>query len=269
MPELRERRSLKSLGRGAAILSAFTPVRSVLGISEIADELAISRSIVHRYVITLVALGYLEQSSSRKYRLGPRVADPGSAAIHSSGLREHARSHLQGLRRRTSLTAGLGVLDGGEVLYVDRMCSLRGDQNETDLSLRAGSRVPAYSSAGGKLLLAHLPEAQQRALISSSRLAGHAAHTITGGEALRREFEAIRQAGFASDEQLAAGLVAIAAPVRNNAGEVIAALELTERRALMSSEELADSLAAHLRASADRISAEMRYRRNGKLAVEV
>jgi DNA-binding IclR family transcriptional regulator len=76
--------------RGLAILGCFTPKCPVLGIADIAGELGMSRSTTHRYVITLVALGYLEQGASRKYRLGLRVTGLGMSALNSTGLREHA-----------------------------------------------------------------------------------------------------------------------------------------------------------------------------------
>ncbi len=96
IPSLREPRYSQSLERGLAILGCFTPARPVLGIADIADELGMSRSTTHRYVITLVALGYLEQGASRKYRLGLRVTDLGMSALNSTGLREHARPYLGG-----------------------------------------------------------------------------------------------------------------------------------------------------------------------------
>jgi IclR family pca regulon transcriptional regulator len=120
MARLREPRYSQSLERGLAILSIFTPKQPVLGIADIADQLGMSRSTTHRYVITLVELGYLEQGSSRKYRLGIRVTDLGMAALNATGLREHAQPHLQELRQLTSYTTSLGVLDGSDVLYVDR-----------------------------------------------------------------------------------------------------------------------------------------------------
>src|ERR1700691_5841431 len=89
IPSLREPRYSQSLERGLAILSCFTPARPVLGIAAIADELGMSRSTTHRYVITLVALGYLRQGASRKYRLGLGVTNLGMAALSSTSLREH------------------------------------------------------------------------------------------------------------------------------------------------------------------------------------
>src|SRR5271169_508253 len=143
LPSLRDPRFSQSLERGLAILSCFTPARPVLGIADIADQLGMSRSTTHRYVITLVALGYLEQGASRKYRLGLRVTDLGMSALNSTGLREHSHLYLQELRQRTSYTTSLGVLDAAEVLYVDRVRSFRRGQGRIDLNLHIGSRVPA------------------------------------------------------------------------------------------------------------------------------
>src|SRR6185312_3174217 len=142
IPSLREPRYSQSLERGLAILGCFTPAKPVLGIADIADELGMSRSTTHRYVITLVALGYLEQGASRKYRLGLRVTDLGMSALNSTGLREHARPYLEELRQRTSYTTSLGVLDGPEVLYVDQARSFRRGQGQGGGDARTGSRLP-------------------------------------------------------------------------------------------------------------------------------
>jgi IclR family pca regulon transcriptional regulator len=263
IPSLREPRYSQSLERGLAILGCFTPQRPVLGIADIADELGMSRSTTHRYVITLVALGYLEQGASRKYRLGLRVTDLGMSALNSTGLREHARPYLEELRQRTSYTASLGVLDGGEVLYVDRARSFRRGQNQIDLGLQSGSRLPAYCTAMGKLLLAFLPESQQRELLAEIKPSKRGPHTITAKKALRAELEKVREASFAvDDEELAAGLCAIAAPVRNESRDVVAAVNLAAPSSLIALEELIDALGPHLVSTADRISARLGYRRD-------
>jgi IclR family pca regulon transcriptional regulator len=263
IPSLREPRYSQSLERGLAILACFTPKRPVLGIADIADELGMSRSTTHRYVITLVALGYLEQGASRKYRLGLRVTDLGMSALNSTGLREHAHPYLEELRQRTSYTTSLGVLDGPEVLYVDRVRSFRRDQGKVDLNVRTGSRLPAYATSMGKLLLANLPESEQRTLIAQMKLTKRGPNAITSKKALREELEEIQSVGLAvDDEEFAAELYAIAAPVRNEAREVIAAINLTAHANVISLEELIDALAPHLVTTADRISARLGYRRD-------
>jgi IclR family transcriptional regulator, pca regulon regulatory protein len=262
IPSLREPRYSQSLERGLAILGCFTPERPVLGIADIADDLGMSRSTTHRYVITLVALGYLEQGASRKYRLGLRVTDLGMAALNSTGLREHAHPYLEELRQRSTYTTSLGVLDGSDVLYVDRVSSYRRGKT-ADPNLHTGSRVPAYCTAAGKLLLANLPEPEQKDLLASMKLARRAPNTITSKKALREELEQIQSAGFAvNDQESVRELHAIAAPIRNEAREVVAAVNLAAPATVISLEEMVDALGPHLVATADRISARLGYRRD-------
>jgi IclR family transcriptional regulator, pca regulon regulatory protein len=263
IPSLREPRYSQSLERGLAILGCFSPKRPVLGIADIADELGMSRSTTHRYVITLVALGYLEQGASRKYRLGLKVTDLGMAALNSTGLREHARPYLEELRQRTSYTAGIGVLDGSEVLLVDLATSFRRGRHDVERELQAGSRLPAYCTAVGKLLLASVPESQQRELIAEIKPTKRGPNTITTKKALKEELEHIREASFAvSDEELAPQLYSIAAPVRDSAREVVAGVTLAAHSSMISLEEMVDALGPHLVSSADRISARLGYRRD-------
>jgi IclR family transcriptional regulator, pca regulon regulatory protein len=263
VPSLREPRYSQSLERGLAILSCFTPTRPVLGIADIADHLGMSRSTTHRYVITLVALGYLEQGASRKYRLGLRVTDLGMSALNSTGLREHSHPYLEELRQRTSYTVSLAVLDGPEILYVNRARSFRRGQNNIDLDLHAGSRLPAYCTSMGKLLLANLPESEQRELFTSMKLTKHGPNTITSKKALREELDEVRAAGFAvNDEELAPGLYSISAPVRNEDREVVAAINMSAHSSMISLEEMVDALGPHLVSTADRISARLGYRRD-------
>ena len=260
-PDLREPRYSQSLERGLAILGCFSSTRPVLGIADIADDLGMSRSTTHRYVITLVALGYLEQGSSRKYRLGLRVTDLGMSALDSTGLREHSHPELEELRQRTSHTAGLGVLDGEEILYVDRARAFRREQTDAALDPQPGSRLPAHCTAIGKLLLAYLPEHEQHELLANLALTKHGPNTITAKKALRDELEQIRRDGLAvNDQELAPELRTLAAPVRDQTGAVLAAVNLSIPGASAPVAELVSSLGPPLAATADRISASLGYR---------
>jgi IclR family pca regulon transcriptional regulator len=255
------------LARGLAILRCFTPTRPVLGIADIADELSMSRSTTHRYVITLVALGYLEQGASRKYRLGLKVTDLGMASLSSTGLREHAHQYLEDLRQRTSYTTSVAVLDGPEILYVDRARSFRREQGKIDLGLGPGSRLPAYCTAMGKLLLAYLPEGEQSHLIADMKLAKQGPNTITSKKELLAELDEIQSEDFAvNDEELAPELHSIAVPVRDEAREVVAAVNLAAHTSMISLADLVDALGPHLVSTADRISARLGYRRDDEIA---
>jgi IclR family pca regulon transcriptional regulator len=262
VPTLREPRYSQSLERGLAILGSFTPERPVLGIAELADELGMSRSTTHRYVSTLLALGYLEQGAKRKYRLGLRATDLGMSALSSTGLREHSHLLLEELRRQSSYTASLAVLDGRHILYVDRALSMRLGHRRIGLRVRVGSRLPAYCTAIGKLLLACLPEEDQQHLIASLQLSKHGPNTITTKKALRSELKQVAAEGIAvEDEEFAPELISIAAPVRGESGEVVAAVNLAAHTSMIALDQLVGALAPHLQTTADRISARLGYRR--------
>ena len=115
----------------------------------------------------------------------------------------------------------------------------------------------------GKLLLANLPEAEQRELIAEMKLTKRGPNTITSKKALRNELEHVLEAGFAvNDEELAPELHSIAAPVRNESREVVAAVNIAAHSSMISLEELVDALGPHLVSTADRISARLGYRRD-------
>jgi IclR family transcriptional regulator, pca regulon regulatory protein len=237
-----------------------------LGIADIAEELGMSRSTTHRYLTTLVALGYMEQDRSRKYRLSLRVTDLGMSALNATGLREHAHSVLDELRQRSGFTASLAVLDGLEIVYVDRVVSYQRRQDNVGIGVGIGSRVPAYCTAMGKVLLAHLPAEEGQELLSRAKLERWGPNAITGREALQTELEGVLEEGFAiEDEELAERRIAIAAPVRNETGAVIAAVDLSANTVTIAVEQFADGLLAHLIAAADRISARLGHRREDKL----
>ncbi len=234
-----------------------------MGISDIADPLGMSRSTTHRYVITLAALGLLVQGPDRRYKLSLRVTDLGMSTLNSTGLREHARPYLEELRQRTTYTANLAVLDGPEILYVDAARSLRPGQGKIDLNLRPGSCLPAYCTSMGKVLLAHLPAFEQRELVGTMTLARRGPNSIMSKKVLHRELGQVLEEGMAvNDEELAAGLVSIAAPLRNESREVVAAINLAAHTLMISLEEMVDQLSPHLLATADNISARLGFRRD-------
>jgi IclR family pca regulon transcriptional regulator len=263
VPLLREPRYSQSLERGLAILECFTPERPTWGIAALAEELGMSRSTTHRYVLTLTALGYLTQGARRKYRLGMAVTELGMAALGSTSLHDHARAPLRELSRRAPYTLAIGMLDGPELLYLERIRAARRGQRLIDLDLSAGSRLPPHCSAIGKLLLASLPDAERRRLIAELTLDQRGPRTITNKTVLRGELARIRGAVLVvSEEELAPGLYEIAAPVRTDTRETTAAVGMQAHSSMISLEQLVERLGPHLIATADRISARVGYRRD-------
>lgn len=264
--ELDDSRYSQSVVRGLAILETFSPTRPVQGVAAIADALGMSRATAHRYMTTLTALGYLEQAADRRYRLGLRVLDLGMSALNSAELGEQANSHLSDLRKRTGYTASLAILDGTEIVYVARARSFKRGQHKIDLNVRVGSRSPAYCTAAGKVLLANLPASVQDEIVYEIELKRRTANTITTKKALRAELKRVHEEGIAvSDEELHDGLIAIAAGVRDNSREVVAAISLAAHVSMISLEETVDALGPHLVSTADQISARLGFRRDDEI----
>src|SRR4051812_47704978 len=252
----------QSLERGLAILSAFRSGRPLLGVSELGRDIGLSRSTTHRYVATLAALGYLQQDPpTKKYRLGPRVLDLGFSAINSMELREVAAPHLRELSDETGYTVNMAILDGTDIVYVERCRTARAGQREIDLNLHVGARLPAYCTSLGKVLLAYLPAAEQQATVTASELTRRGPNTITSRTALAAELKRVRATGFAvSNEELAYGLRSIAAPVLTHDGVAAAAINLAVHSSMVSMQDLVARLSPTLvRAAAD-ISARLGYR---------
>jgi IclR family pca regulon transcriptional regulator len=267
IPDLSEPRYSQSLERGLAILECFTPALPVLGIADIADRLGMSRSTTHRYVTTLVALGYLVQGAKRKYRLGLRVTELGMSALNATDLREHAHADLVELSHRAGYTTSLAVLEGDEVVCVDRVQGLRRRHGVAGPDVKPGTQLPAYCTALGKVLLAYLPEQERREVLSHTELILQGPNTIVTKNMLRDELAQVLEEGLAvEDQELASGRVAIAAPVLNEASEITAAIDMTANTPGIAVEELANALGPHLISTADRISARLGYRRESESA---
>ena len=253
----------QSLERGLAILSTFGgSERATIGVSELSRALDLSRSTTHRYVATLTSLGYLRQDAdTRRYRLGPRVLDLGFAALNSMGLRELSVPYLRRLSDETGFTVNMAILDGIDVVYVERCRTSRSGQREIDLDLHVGSRLPAYCTALGKALLAHLPKQELDELFPRMELVARGPNTITRKTALRSELARIRASGIAvNNEELAYGLRSVAAPIRDRSGEVTAALNLAVHRTMLSTEDLVERYAPAVQRTAAAISAELGHR---------
>jgi len=252
----------QSLERGLAILSTFAPDRPLIGVAELSRELSLSRSTAHRYIATLAKLGYLMQDpDSKRYRLGPRVLDLGFSAINSMDVREISAPHLRQLSDQTGYTVNLAILDGTDVVYIERCRTAGPGQREIDLNLHVGARLPAYCTAMGKAILAFLPAELCNDVIRRIEFLPRGPNTITTPEAFREELAKIRASGVAvNDEELAYGLRSIAAPIRSRSGEVLAALNLAVHRTMVSMDELIARYGPAVARTASDISLGMGHR---------
>lgn len=252
----------QSLERGLAILSCFSSGRALIGVSELSRELELTRSTTHRYVATLARLGYLQQdATTRKYSLGPRVVELGFTAINSMELRHVAAPHLQRLCDETGHTVNMAILDDVDIVYVERFRASRRGQNEIDLDLHVGSRLPAYCTSMGKILLAFLPDGDRDDVLSRIAFDRRGPNTLTSRAALLAELRRVRATGVAvNNEELAYGLRSVAVPVVAASGEVVAAVNLAAHRTMASLDDLVARIGPLLQRTAAGISSQLGYR---------
>lgn len=256
------RQSAVTLERGLAILAMFGRERGPLGLTEVARRVEMRPNTAHRYLRTLRNLGYLRQDSrTLKYRLDVKAADLGLAAINSLDARETARPHLRRLCEDWGVTVNMAVRDGAEIVYVERIIGKR----SMDLPISVGSRQPAYCTSMGKVLLAFMDEADLEKTLREIDLVSRGPKTITDPLKLAVELGRVRKNGYAiNNEELARGLRSVAAPIRDAADSVIAAINL--HASPFSSEEIRDSLAPAVVATGDAISRELGARSSAALS---
>ena len=207
------------VGRLEAILASFDGCDQALALSEISHRVGLPKSTVHRLANQLCAVGWLERNSGG-YRVGLRLLELGSVALQRTGLREAAFRHLHSLAQRTGLAVHLGILDHGEVVYLDRVVTTR-----VSLPTRVGGREPAYCTALGKAMLAFEdPASQAAALAGMSR---RTEFTVIEPRALQATLDGARQTGIAYDrEEAYRGIACIASPIRSG-GRAIGAVSVT------------------------------------------
>jgi len=208
------------LGRLAAIMDAFDMGEQVLSLAELSKRAELPKSTVHRLAEQLRAIGWLERDHNNAYRVGMRIFELGGLALQRDQLRDTAFPLLQDLAAATGLAVQLGVLDRGEVIYLERIVS-----RDFSLPTRLGGRMPAHCTGLGKAMLAFDDLAAEE--VMNSEMQRLTDHTITEANALRSALDEVRATGVARDvHESVVGLVCVAAPIRNS-GRAIAAVSVT------------------------------------------
>jgi len=244
--------TVEALAKGLRVMSLFTERQPVWRLRDIAQATGIPTPTAFRIVATLVEEGYLEQLDGGEYRPDVKVLTLGGAALHASDLATLATPRLRRLGERTGETTNLAVLSGDRILYIVRL-------RNADLvtaNIQVGSTLPAAFTSIGKLLLAFAPADEVAATVDRAlALPSTGPNAITDTGALRRELDAIRERGWAlQDEELALGLRSVAAPVRDADGHVVAGINVAVQSSTWSSDRLRDELAPAVLSTADEIS---------------
>jgi IclR family transcriptional regulator, pca regulon regulatory protein len=223
---------VEAVARGFDVVRAFGPHRPTLTLSEVAAATGLARPTARRILLTLEALGYV-RSGPAGFALTPRVLELGMAYVQSLGLWDVARPHLEALVGKTGESSSIAQLDGSDIVYVARVAVPK----IIALRVAVGTRFPAPSTSLGKVLLAGLPPADLDPVLASPSRSGVVARSVPAD--LAAELAEVRARGWAlTDEQLAPGIRSVAAPLRDGAGQVIAAMNVTVHAAETSVETL-------------------------------
>ncbi|MFD7242387.1 IclR family transcriptional regulator domain-containing protein [Streptomyces massasporeus] len=245
------REFIESLARGLTVLTAFGEGRPELTLTEVSQATGLARATARRALITYEHLG-LVAPAGRTFTLTPRVLSLGFPPLSRTSLPEIAQPHLADLTSRIHESTSLAVLSdsGEEIQYTARVATAR----VMSVNITVGTRLPAYATALGRVLLADASEGIQVA----KELPALTAHTITDKQELAEALTSVRSQGYALvDEELEEGLRSIAVPIRDGSGRVVAALNTAMHASRRTPGECLTDLVPELTATATRIQTDL------------
>jgi IclR family transcriptional regulator, pca regulon regulatory protein len=243
---------VEALARGLDVLACFDADHGSMTLSEVATAADLARPTARRLLLTLQELGFV-RSDGGSFQLTPKVLTLGMAYVGALGLWDIARPHLEALVKRTGESSSMAQLDGSDILYVARVSVPK----LIALRVEIGTRFPAVQTSQGKVLLAALTPAELASTRTIPSRAGLPRYIGRTEDQLREELTQVRARGWAlADEELAPGVRSVAVPVRDGAGAVRAAMNVTVHAAETTTDQLLHEHLPLLLRAAGEISAE-------------
>ncbi|MBJ3813769.1 helix-turn-helix domain-containing protein [Shimwellia pseudoproteus] len=239
---------MASLARGLEVLQAFTPLRHTMTIAQISHSTGIPRAAVRRCLYTLNALGFVHAPDGRHFSLLPRVLTIGFAYLNSSELARAAQNAMDYLSKQLNESCSVAILDGDNILYIARASVKR----IMKVDLGRGSRLPAYATSMGWVLLSDLNPPALDAYLQRTVLEPFTENTVTTTEQLRAQLDNVRAQGYAiNDQQLEMGLRSMAVPIHSaRTRGVVAAMNIGVNASQYSVSELRERFLPHLQKAA-------------------
>jgi IclR family pca regulon transcriptional regulator len=246
---------MAGLAKGLDVIRVFTRDQPAMTLSEVASAAGLAPATARRCLHTLEELGYVTRNG-RTFLLRPRVLELGAAYLESMNIEAVTRNALEDLARRTGDSAALTVLDGTEIVYVAR-ASVR---TLMRLEAHLGSRLPAYPTSMGRVLLSGLPRERLDHYFSQAKLVPLTNRTVVDRERLERLIAEARRVGYAAvEDELAYGVVAVAVPVFDAAGRIVAALNSSSHSKKTTKARLARERVAMLQELSRELSREIAH----------
>lgn len=241
---------VQSFARGLEVIRSFSAEAPQQTLSEVAQRSGLTRAGARRILLTLQTLGYVE-SDGRLFRLTPRMLDLGFAYLSSMPIWNLAEPVMEGLVERVKESCSAAVLDGTDIVYVLRVPT----HKIMRITLGVGTRLPAYCTSMGRVLLASLPDDEAAQRLAASPIEQRTRHTLTHIDALMGKVRQARDQGWCLvDQELEEGLISMAAPLHNRSGRVIAALNISGQANRTSALDMQERMLPHLLQAAQSIS---------------
>ena len=258
---IEQRYFINSLARGFKLLEKLAEAGEPLTLSQIAESMEMTLPTAYRFLYTLQAIEFIEKEPDRKaYRITPKVLKLGYGVFRSSELWNTAHPYLVKASQEYGETFNLAILEKDQILYIDRIKT----QSILTINLEIGSKLPAYCTSMGRVLLAWLPREEARRRLKINPRKKHTAHTVTKLDALLAILKQVRKNGYSvNGGELASELVSAAAPVLNRQGEAVAALNMAVNAARHDSDYLQSVMVPAVMQCAEKISAAMGYFKEG------
>jgi IclR family pca regulon transcriptional regulator len=245
---------MTSLARGLAVIRGFSSEKRHMTIAQLSHKTGIPRAAVRRCLYTLTRLGYVASEDGRSFALRPKLLGLGHAYLSSTPLVVRAQPFLDRVSDAVDESCSLAILDGDDILYVGRSLTSR----IISVNLNVGSRLPAYCTSIGHVLLANLPERERDDYLSRAELQPHTERTITDPEKLRQHLAGVREADYAIADQLLEPTVrSIAVPVRNAVGTVVAGMNVIVQTSRTTLRDMRTLYLPPLQAAARELSAQL------------
>jgi len=239
-----------SLARGLAVIEGFQDRPDGVTVGDVAAWTGLSRASVRRLLITLERLGYASHNGP-VYRLTSRALRLGFSFLSSNSLATLALPVLQEISAVIHESSSLSMLEGDEIVYLARSAT----QRVMSVGLSVGSRLPAYCTSMGRVMLANLTKAEIAAYLGRVELQARTPKSIVKKKAFAAELERVRQQGYALvDEELELGLRSLAVPVRSRSGKVVASINTGVQAARSTAHEMVKRFLPVLREGAERLS---------------
>jgi DNA-binding IclR family transcriptional regulator len=253
---IRRASTLQSVDRAILILKSFSLDRPERGVSELSREMQLHKSIVSRLLKTLEQGGLVSRNpDTERYRLSVNLIQLAAQVASSLDVREIARPWLRHLAEVCQETVNLSVLDAGQIVNIEQSLP---QQREVRSISGVGRSMAPHATAAGKVLMAHLPAAELDGILDKG-LARLTPRTIVNPVAFRRELARVREQGYGvAHEELEKGLNAVATPIWDHRGQVIASINIAGP-AYRVTPETFPALAAQLKEATDKISAQLGY----------